>query len=122
MALAADQAGPAMPLLRLRERAGATADPALRGRAGELLLAVGGRLGSSGASIDRMLGLVLADEGARLTGDERRRAAVREQGERVRREDDALREALRRLGTWPFAATLPREPDRELERLGRLLR
>jgi hypothetical protein len=96
--------GAPVPLMRLWKRAEASEEPAVRGRASDLLAATAKRLESSGTMLERMLALALADAGARLSGDERRIASVRAEVKCGRASMNAMREEQKRLGTWPFAA------------------
>jgi hypothetical protein len=115
--------GAPVPLMRLSQRAEATQDPALRRRAGDLLSAVAKRLESSGTMLERMLSLSLASKGAKLGGDERRLAAIREDIDRSRAAMNAMTEAQKQLGTWPFAASWREwDPSREMEHFERFAR
>jgi len=70
--------------------------------------------------LDRMLALVLADVGARLSGNEGRIAAVRAEVDRDRASMNAMREEQKHLGTWPFAAAWREwDPNREMEHFQR---
>ena len=114
--------GTPVPLMRLWKRAEATQQPALRHRAGDLLTATAKRLEPSGAMLERMLSLALAEKGATLGGDERRIVVVHADVKRVRASLNAMREDQTRLGTWPFAGPW-REWDavREMEHFQRFV-
>jgi hypothetical protein len=114
--------GTSVPLMRLWQRAEATEEPALRRRAGDLLTAMAKRLGSSGTMLERMLGLALAEKGAKLSGDERRIAVVRTEVSRGRASMNAMRADQKRLGTWPFAGPWRDwDPTREMEHFQRFV-
>ena len=67
-----------------------------------------------------MLALVLADVGARLSGNEGRIAAVRAEVDRDRASMNAMREEQKHLGTWPFAGPWREwDPTREMEHFQR---
>jgi hypothetical protein len=81
------------------------------------------RLESSGTMLERMLSLSLASKGAKLGGDELRLDAIRTDIDRSRASMNAMTEAQKQLGTWPFAAPW-REWDaaREMEHFERFVR
>ncbi len=115
--------GAPVPLMRLSQRAEATQEPALRRRAGDLLTAMAKRLESSGTMLERMLSLSLASKGAKLGGDELRLDAIRTDIDRSRASMNAMTEAQKQLGTWPFAAPWRElDPAREMEHFERFVR
>lgn len=108
--------------MRLWRRADATQEPALRRRVGDLLTAVAKRLESSGTMLERMLSLSLASKGAKLGGGERRLAAIRADIDRAQTSMNAMTEAQKQLGTWPFAAPCRGwDPTREMDHFERFV-
>ncbi len=105
-----------VPLYRLRQRAEATRDVALRRRAGALLTRVAERLACSGTMLERMLGVSLAGKGAALSDDATRRERIRAEVTRIQASMRAMTEAQKQLGLWPFAGPWRNwDADREVE-------
>lgn len=108
--------GTSVPLYRLWQRAEATPDGPLRARAGNVLLTVAGRLACSGTLLERMLGVALAQKGAKLSASGALPDAFRADAMRFQEWYHAMTTRSKRAGTWPFAGAWRNwDPDRELE-------
>jgi hypothetical protein len=102
--------GTSVPIFRLWKRAEATPDDAMRRRAGALLSAIAGRLACSGTLLERMLGVALAEKGAKLANNDAVPDSTRADAARFREWYRAATARSQKAGTWPFA-----EPWRDWE-------
>jgi hypothetical protein len=92
------------PLVRLPPLAEGLRDPALRRRAGAAIERIGRRTAEGTAWLDRLVGLTVSEEGARLVGDPGRLAAAEARARAGRARYHAARALEQRVGSWPFAA------------------
>jgi hypothetical protein len=112
--------GTPVVVFRLWQRAESTKDADARRRAGLVMGAIASRFACSGTILERMLGAALARKGADLAGSSDQLAIHRAQ-DAIHAWRSAMTEAQRRLGTWPFAASLRNlDVTREVARYERL--
>lgn len=110
------------PLMRLVKLSDSIQDPALRGKAGMALQAIGRRMGEATAWLERLQGWSLAVHGAKLSGDGAVIARARSSVEAQRCEYREWADAKGKMGVWPFAAVWRDWAPDELEASRRLLR
>ena len=90
-------------------------DPRLRRRVGRVKEQVGLRLARGSAWLERLVGVSLAQRGAKLVGDEAHLAEVSAKVEEQRAEYQAWSVPYGQMGVWPFAAAWREWAPNEIE-------
>lgn len=108
--------------MRLKATTWAGRDGAKRKqRAGRVAMAIGRRLAASRTFLERLVGLSLVEQGARLTGDTRGIARAEAESKAARDWYHRAMDASKRAGRWPFSAMCREWSPDEVEYFGRFL-
>ena len=90
-------------------------------RAAKVTMAIGRRLAGSRTFLERLVGLTLVEQGARLTGNARLQRTAKAEAAAARDWYQRAMEASKRAGAWPFSAMCREWSPDEVEYFGRFL-